>query len=151
MLKPRPDDPVKGKAFVALCTLPSALNRDHLLPLTPSSRCVLILEDSVLVAMAIEAALADRGYDTISAGTLAAAYERLGPRIPVAALLDLHLPDGNSAELARALHRRGCKIAICSGSDTLPDDCAFAASFRKPVVSADLVSWLDEAVGNDET
>ena len=53
---------------------------------SPSSRCVLVLEDSVLVAMAIEAALADRGYEAILAGTLAAAHERLGHALPVAAL-----------------------------------------------------------------
>ena len=100
--------------------------------------------------MAIEAALSDRGYDSIIAGTLAAAHERLGQTIPVAALLDLHLPDGNSVELANALHGRGCKVAMCSGTDALPVECHFAASFRKPVVAAELVGWLDGVVGNDE-
>ena len=104
----------------------------------------------MLVAMAIEAALADRGYEAILAGTLAAAHERLGRTLPVAALLDLHLPDGNSVELARSLNEQGCKVAICSGSDAMPEECGFAASFRKPVVPADLVRWLDEVVGSDE-
>ena len=118
------------------------------LPLAPSSRCVLILEDSVLVAMAIEAALADRGFDTIVAGTLAAAHERLGRTVPVAALLDLFLPDGTSVELACSLHARGCQVAMCSGSDTLPGACDFAASFRKPVVPAELVAWVEQATRN---
>ena len=96
------------------------------MPVTPSSRCILVLEDSVLVAMAIEAALADRGYEAILAGTLAAAHERLGHALPVAALLDLHLPDGNSVELARSLNERGCNVAICSGSDALREECGFA-------------------------
>lgn len=104
----------------------------------------------MLVAMAIEVALADRGYDTILAGTLAAAHERLGRTVPVAALLDLHLPDGNSVELAHSLDQRGCKVAICSGSDALPEECDFAARFRKPVVPADLARWLDEVVRDDE-
>lgn len=104
----------------------------------------------MLVAMAIEAALADRGYEAILAGTLAAAHERLGRTLPLAALLDLHLPDGNSVALARSLTERGCKVAICSGLDALPDDCVFTASFRKPVVAADLVRWLDEVAGNDD-
>ena len=73
------------------------------LPLSSSSRCVLVLEDSVLVAMALEAALADRGYEAILAGTLAAAHARLGRTLPVAALIDLHLPDGKSADLVRWL------------------------------------------------
>lgn len=109
-----------------------------------------MLEDSVLVAMAIEAALADRGFDTIVAGTLAAAEDRLGRTLPVAALLDVHLPDGNSIALAKSLHARGCKVALCSGSDTLPDECDFAASFRKPVIAADLVRWLEDVTRNDE-
>ena len=53
--------------------------------------------------MALEAALADRGYEAILAGTLAAAHERLGRTLPVAALIDLHLPDGKSADLVRWL------------------------------------------------
>lgn len=120
------------------------------LPIPLMSPCILIVEDSVLVAMAIEAALVDRGYDTIIAGTLAAAHERLGRKLPAAALLDLHLPDGNSVELARSLHARGSKVAICSGSDSLPDACDFAASFRKPVVAAELVEWVEQAIRNDE-
>ena len=117
---------------------------------SPSSRCILVLEDSVLVAMAIEAALADHGYEAILAGTLAAAHERLGRTLPVAALLDLHLPDGNSVELARSLNERGCKVAICSGSDVLREECGVVASFRKPVIPSDLVRWVDEVVGSDE-
>ena len=104
----------------------------------------------MLVAMAIEAALADRGYEAILAGTLAAAHERLGRTLPVAALLDLHLPDGNSVELARSLNERGCKVAICSGSDVLREECGVVASFRKPVIASDLVRWVDEVVGSDE-
>lgn len=114
-----------------------------------SPHCVLILEDSVLVAMAIEAALADRGFDSIIAGTLAAANERLGHTLPAAALLDLHLPDGNSIALARSLHERGCRVAMCSGTDRLPDECDFAASFRKPVIAAELVKWVEEVTRND--
>ena len=109
-----------------------------------------MLEDSVLVAMAIEAALADHGYAAIIAGTLAAAHERLGEALPAAALLDLHLPDGTSAALARSLHERGCRVAICSGSDGLPDDCDFAARFCKPVVPAELVAWVAEVTRSNE-
>ena len=120
------------------------------MPPTPTSRCILVLEDSVLVAMAIEAALADRGFDSIVAGTLAAAHERMGHMLPAAALLDLHLPDGNSAALARSLHDRGCRVAMCSGSDVLPKGCDFAANFRKPVIAAELVDWVERVIRNDD-
>jgi DNA-binding response OmpR family regulator len=106
-----------------------------------------VLEDSVLVAMAIEAALADRGFEAVVAGTLAAAHDRLGHMVPIAALLDLQLPDGNSVALAKSLHARGCKVALCSGTDTIPGDCDFAARFRKPVIAQDLVRWLEEVMG----
>ena len=122
-----------------VCRLPNFL----------STRGVLVLEDSVLVAMALEAALTDHGFDTIVAGTLAAAHERLGQAIPAAALLDLHLPDGNSIELARSLHERGCRVAMCSGTTDLPDECNFAASFRKPVVAAELVEWVDRVTNRE--
>ena len=104
----------------------------------------------MLVAMAIEAALADRGFDTIVAGTLAAVHERLGRTLPAAALLDLHLPDGNSAALARSLHDRGCRVAMCSGSDVLLNGCDFAANFRKPVIAAELVDWVERVIRNDD-
>jgi DNA-binding response OmpR family regulator len=117
----------------------------------PTPRCVLVLEDSVLVAMAIEATLEDRGYETIVAGTLAAAMDRLGRTVPMAALLDLHLPDGNSVALARSLHENGCKVAICTGTDALPDGCDFAASFRKPVMPLDLVDWLEQVTSSEQT
>ena len=121
-----------------------------MLTIVRSPHCVLILEDSVLVAMAIEAALADHGFDSIIAGTLAAANERLGHTLPAAALLDLHLPDGNSVALARSLHERGCRVAMCSGTDALPAECDFAASFRKPVVPAELVAWVEEATRSND-
>lgn len=109
-----------------------------------------MLEDSVLVAMAIEAALADRGFETIIAGTIAAAHERLGQMLPAAALLDLHLPDGKSVALARLLHARGCHVAMCSGSDTLPPECDFAVRFRKPVVAGKLVEWVEQVTAANE-
>ena len=100
--------------------------------------------------MAIEAALADRGFDTIIAGTLAAAHERLGHTLPAAALLDLHLPDGDSAAFARSLHDRGCFVAMCSGTDAIPQACDFAVSFRKPVMAAELVDWVERVIRNDD-
>lgn len=104
----------------------------------------------MLVAMAIDAALVDHGFDTIVAGTLAAANERLGRTLPAAALLDLHLPDGDSVALARSLHDRGCYVAMCSGSDALPRECDFAATFRKPVVAAELVEWVERVTRSNE-
>ena len=109
-----------------------------------SSRSVLVLEDSVLVAMAIEAALADRGFEAVVAGSLAYAAERLQRVRPVAALLDLQLPDGNSLGLARELHDRGCHVALCSGVEwsAVPRGYEFAKRFRKPIAAEELAAWV---------
>jgi len=111
--------------------------------------CVLVLEDSVLVAMALEAALVDRGFDVIVAGSLAAANERVGRLDLAAALLDLQLPDGNSIELAHALHARGCPVAICSGVDSEAgaDALPFARKFLKPIGAEVLAAWVCEVTG----
>jgi DNA-binding response OmpR family regulator len=113
-------------------------------------RRVLVLEDSILVALALEAALADHGYEAIVAGSLAAAEERLGRLTPLAALLDLHLPDGNALALATRLDAQGCKVALCSGMDAamVPPGYEFAAQFRKPVAADELARWVATAAGN---
>ena len=113
-------------------------------------RRVLVLEDSVLVALALEAALADHGFEAIVAGSLAAAEERIGQVPPVAALLDLHLPDGNALALAERIDAQGCKVALCSGMDTatVPPGYEFAARFRKPVAADELARWVAEAAGS---
>ena len=115
------------------------------------SHQVLVLEDSILVAMAIEAALEDRGFEAIVVGSLAAAQERLNGVAPFAALLDLQLPDGNSLALARALNARGCPVALCSGADAdaVPDGHGFAQRFTKPIAAEALASWVAGLTGQD--
>ncbi|MET0181172.1 MAG: hypothetical protein ABW194_11930 [Novosphingobium sp.] len=111
---------------------------------------VLVLEDSVLVAMAIEAALADCGVEAVVAGGLAAARDRLS-RGPVdAALLDLQLPDGNSLGLARDLTARGCPVALCSGVDSgaLPAEYPAAQRFFKPVGADVLAQWVASVIAD---
>lgn len=108
------------------------------------ARRVLVLEDSVLVSMAIEAALAERGFETVLAGSLSAAKARLGGSQLLAALLDFQLPDGSSLELARELEDMGCPIAIVSGADgdAVPADFPFTKRFVKPVSAEDLAEWV---------
>lgn len=113
-----------------------------------SAKSVLVLEDSVLVALAIEAALADRGFEAIVAGSLAAAEERLERVRPVAALLDVHLPDGNALALAGRLDATGCRVALCSGmdADAVPAGFDFARRFRKPIAAEALADWVASVV-----
>lgn len=110
----------------------------------PKPPRILILEDSVLVAMELEAAVIDRGYLAITAGSLAAASRRLAEAPCAAALLDVMLPDGTSFELARGLLDRGCPVAILSGTDddAFPQGLAFAKHFRKPVDTDRVMRWI---------
>lgn len=110
--------------------------------------CVLVVEDSVLVAMAVEAVLVDRGYEVIVAGSLAAATERLQRGSVAAALLDVHLPDGNTLQLAHELTARGCPVAVCSGMDSAsaPDGYPQTARFEKPIEPERLANWIDSVV-----
>ena len=117
-----------------------------------SAPLVLVLEDSVLVAMAIEAALADRGLAVVAAGSVAAARDRLSRAPVAAALLDLQLPDGNSLELARELNAAGCPVAICSGLDggAAADGLPATKHFLKPVDAEILAAWVADALASPE-
>jgi CheY-like chemotaxis protein len=113
---------------------------------------VLVLEDSVLVAMAIEAALVDRGFAVVVAGSLAAAHDRLATTPVTAALLDLQLPDGNSLDFASELAAGGCAVAICSGVDMapVPDGSPAVRTFLKPVSAEALASWVASVLAAPE-
>lgn len=105
---------------------------------------ILVVEDSILVAMAIEDALQERGFSVVVASTLAGARELVDKQTPAAALLDLQLPDGFSLDLALHLHGQGCPVAISSGfeRDSIPEGHDFAAQFRKPVSPEILAEWV---------
>ncbi|WP_231471378.1 response regulator transcription factor [Novosphingobium sp. CECT 9465] len=111
---------------------------------------ILVVEDSVLVAMAIEDALQERGFAVVVTSTLAGAKELIGQQMPAAALLDLQLPDGISLDLASHLHRNGCRVAISSGFDS-QGNCEghdFAVQFRKPVSPDILVDWVTAVIAD---
>ena len=65
---------------------------------------VLLVEDDVRVAGALEAALRRRGYDLLRAGTAAEALS--APPVDLV-LLDLGLPDRDGLDVCRELRRRG--------------------------------------------
>lgn len=104
---------------------------------------VLVVEDSVLVAMAIEDALLEKGLTVVVATSLAAAEQMVALHAPAVALLDLQLPDGNSLDLASRLHDMGCAVAITSGLDSgaVPHSHRFAVQFRKPTSPDLLADW----------
>ncbi|MFY8196470.1 response regulator [Novosphingobium sp. B1] len=113
---------------------------------------VLVVEDGLLVAMAIEDALAERGLQVVVASTLEAADRVLTQRMPDVALLDLQLPDGLTLNLASVLHGAGCKVALCSGLDSgaVPESHSFALQFQKPTSPDLLADWVVTVLAHPE-
>lgn len=109
---------------------------------------MLVVEDGILVAMAIEEALIDRGVEVAVATTLNNALKLVEQRVPDAVLLDVHLPDGHTLDLARSLHDQGCNVAFSSAydDDSLPPTHDFAVRFKKPVSPDLLADWVVEAL-----
>lgn len=109
---------------------------------------ILVVEESVLVAMELEAALAERGFRAVTAGNLMAAYMILGEGRLAAALINPALPDGRGEQLARELLDEGCPTALFIGlrEPSISVDLAAAMRFRKPVEPAEVVGWLEQAL-----
>lgn len=110
----------------------------------PALSRILVVEESILVAMEIEEELAARGFTVELAGSLLAAEERMRGRTFAAALLDCHLPDGHVLEIALRLADAGCPVAIVTGSqaDSLPDGFGKFPRFQKPVPARTLAKWV---------
>lgn len=117
-------------------------------PASSGPRHILVVEDSVLVAMAIEDVLIERGFTVWVATSLAEAEAIIAKNSPVAALLDLQLPDGLSVDLAQKLQDNGCIVALCSAFDAedVPQADDFAARFTKPVSPDILADWAVAAL-----
>ena len=99
----------------------------------------LLVEDELLIAMALEAALEDAGFQV--AGPFArnaAALAWLDANTPAVALLDVLLHDGPCLPLVRALRARNVPFAIYSGLKPGNRDGDLAA-----------VPWLEKPVARD--
>ena len=114
-------------------------------------RNVLVLEDSLLVAMEIEDALLAQGLSVAIAETLQAAEDCI-PDTPFdAALVDCRLPDGNAHDIALRLEARGTRVALVTGADaaSLPRAIAHLPRFDKPVPPWVLADWVRNALAED--
>src|SRR3954470_12415030 len=99
--------------------------------------CCLVVEDQALIGMALEASLADAGFNI--AGPFTRAVDALGyleRHTPDIALLDLVLGDGPCTEVASALRDRGVPFAVYSGvrpPRERPPELVDAPWLEKPV------------------
>ena len=97
---------------------------------------VLLLEDEVLIAMDLQAMLEDGGHTVIGpVETVPDALSRLDADNPEAAVLDLHLGDASSVEVAQALAARGIPFLFATGAAgraNLPEGFADRPVLVKP-------------------
>ena len=79
-------------------------------------RRVLLVEDDLVSASALQAILVRRGYQVVHAATVAQAMASLGPPPPDTVILDLMLPDGDGAAVLAHLRAANapCRVIVTS-------------------------------------
>ena len=73
---------------------------------------ILVVEDDQTIALGLEYALGQEGYQVVLGHTVAEARRAMGERVFNLALLDVNLPDGNGYELCRELKAGGGTAVI---------------------------------------
>ena len=114
-------------------------------------KSALIIEDNALIAMNVEVCLLDAGAAVVKmANSIASAKSALDEGIPFdAAVVDLHLADGNASSLVQALSERGVAVVITTGD--VADEGRSAHSkaitvLQKPHTDRDLINALMRCV-----
>ena len=79
---------------------------------TPQRGSILIVEDDPEIAVAIQGALEDEGYQAHIAGSVAEANTMFEAHAPSMILLDWNLPDGSGEDVVRAVRPRNASVPI---------------------------------------
>ena len=79
---------------------------------TPQRGSILIVEDDPEIAVAIQEALEDEGYQAHIAGSVAEANTMFEAHAPSMILLDWNLPDGSGEDVVRAVRPRNASVPI---------------------------------------
>lgn len=80
---------------------------------------VVVLEDEALIALDVEEALRDAGFNVLAViSSCADAQEWLETNSPDVAVLDIELRDGNCAAIASLLHDRDIPFVVHTGSSS---------------------------------
>jgi two-component system response regulator RegA len=83
----------------------------------PADASLLVLDDDVPFRTRMARALAGRGFDVTSVGSVAEAIDAVRGKPPAYAVLDLRLEDGTGLSVVEELHRRrpDCKVVMLTG------------------------------------
>lgn len=106
-----------------------------------SRKRILLVEDEPLISLDIEMTLDQLGHEVLAAPTVAEALERMAAGDVDLAILDYHLKEADTTEVAARLRQAGVPFIVCSGSVGLGEvDRAFAgASFLAKPFSTDVL------------
>jgi CheY-like chemotaxis protein len=110
---------------------------------------VLIVEDSWQVGTAIKNLLRSWGAEVIGpVATPTDAMRLVAERVPDAALVDVHLRDGELAySLIDRLHEQGIRVVVTTGYAEISRSTKAAAVLRKPVDEERLLAILRPVAG----
>jgi CheY-like chemotaxis protein len=110
---------------------------------------VLVLEDQLVIAIDVEAMLAEYGAIAETSATAAEAFTSLSRHVPDAAVLDVHLGMDNSFTVADELTRREIPFVFATGFGEgliIPDRLRGVPVVRKPYSARKLAESLGQAV-----
>lgn len=114
---------------------------------------LLLVEDSLLIAIYVEDMLAQIGVTRVTtAGTVAAALSEISRAPPAAAILDINLVDDTSLPIADRLRAEGIPYVFSTGyGDTvaLPDEHQRVPILQKPYTKFNLAAALLRTIGMD--
>ena len=106
----------------------------------------MVVEDELLVAMLIEDALREQGYDVVGPFTnLPDALAAAGRELADVALLDVNLRGQRVYPVAELLEARGIPFLLLSGygTDAVPPEHAHWAACAKPFMPKDLTRRIE--------
>ena len=106
---------------------------------------ILLVEDEYLQASDMAQSIERAGGRVLGpCPTQAEALARIEAQMPAAAVLDLHLGDGSSVELATLLRDQGVPLLVVTGYHRalLPDELADVPWIEKPAPTGQIVSCL---------
>ena len=117
----------------------------------PAETRILLLEDQMLIAMDIEASLAERGYAAVTTtNSVREALVVLERQRPDVAILDINLGETTSLPVAEALKRLGVPFIFATGygeGTSIPEGFADVPIVRKPYDIAAVVAAMAGVVG----
>ena len=111
---------------------------------------ILLVEDQMLIAMDLEAMLANKGaMNTVTTGSSADALKMLKSFVPDLAVLDINLGIGTSLPVAEELSKRNIPFIFATGygdQSWIPPELMAAPVVRKPYDSDELIQAISRVL-----